>query len=263
MATAREPRAAAWSSRRLERARRPHSHTDGRGKTWSFRYDTFGYPSEQRDPLDNLTAIQFDERGRKLSERDANQGETKYTYDERNRERTRTLPPVAGQTADAIVRTEYDDVLRKRTDIDPNDNATVTSFDLMGRVVRIRNAAIVERNIAYDFNGNKTDETDFRGKQTTYTYDAANRLTVRAEPEGRTSSYGYDENRPRHARIDRQRRGQACSSATSIPCTRARSRARRLGSGWLETAEEYDANGNRTALVDALARRHHLGVRRP
>jgi YD repeat-containing protein len=34
---------------------------------------------------------------------------------------------------------------------------------------------------------------DFRGHETTFEYDGANRLVLRTEPLGKTTEYGYDE----------------------------------------------------------------------
>ena len=91
----------------------------------------------------------------------------------------------------------YDDTANTVTSTDGNGHATVSTFDLEGRLVRVANAVGGTREIGYDAAGNKVLESSWFDPATPrldnhFSYDAAGRLVRRDEPEGRVTEYGYD-----------------------------------------------------------------------
>ncbi len=92
----------------------------------------------------------------------------------------------------------YDDVSNTVTSIDGNGHATISTFDLEGRLVQVVNPVSGTKIFDYDDAGNKTLESSvFDGAtprfDTHFIYDEAGRLTRRNEPEGRTTTYAYDD----------------------------------------------------------------------
>lgn len=110
------------------------------------------------------------------------------------------------------------------------------------------------RSMAYDYNGNLTSETDFRGNQTTHQYDSANRRTRTNAPLGKVTLYS-----------DHDALGNVLAESTSGPdgSTRRtqyeyrhpqnlRTHVRQAidSTTWTETVTAYDGNGNVVAVMD-------------
>jgi RHS repeat-associated protein len=166
------------------------SHTDGRGKVWLYRYDTYGNVRETEDPLHNLIRATFDDRGRMTSTTDALGATTATEYDALDRAVKVTFPATLAGVASTT--TEYLDSLDMRVESLPRGGRTVTALDKQGRVLSVRSPNLRTRHRTYDFVGNVTREEDFEGNATTFVYDHINRVTTKREPQGRTTLYTYD-----------------------------------------------------------------------
>ena len=141
-----------------------------------------------------------------------------------------------------------------RTDTDPLHHATTSVLDALGRVKSVRNAVDDVRSLDYDGNGNLRYETDFRFNATTYDYDDANRLQIKREPLGRTTTYTHDA--LGHV-LSESVAGPSSVTRTSTYAYEHPRYARTLverGSGTPEVArEEYqlDAHGNALGTTNA------------
>ena len=129
-----------------------------------------------------------------------------FDYDELNR-LTKTTDPAPFDTQ--TVEITYDDAQNRKIEKDRRGIQTVTQTDPLGRVVTVTDAATVNASTGavtgivlethvYDGNGNKTSSKDAEGKETRFTYDAANRVAARIDgygtPEAATLTYAYDKN---------------------------------------------------------------------
>jgi len=236
------------------------SHTDGLQHLWLWRYDTWGTLREAEDPLHHVTATTFDERSRKLSETDANGHRTTWTYDAQDRLLTTTFP--ATEAGAAVQTTVYDDIHDTRTVANPNAHVTVSSFDLMGRLVGVRRHDGSTRALSYDKNGNLLSETDFANppNSTTYVYDDANRRTETHAPERRTTLATYDA--LGHVLSETVGEGDDAALDQRVttyeyahPLYKCTLVSRRLDAGTrADERSEYDANGNTTKITDPLLR---------
>lgn len=231
--------------------------TNGAGESVLYEHDAYGYVRREEDGEGVRRSAGWDALGRLLWEADGTGARTDYAYDGLDRRILTTLPPEGGAGAGGT-RAErqiiYNDASRVRTDVDERGNTTVTTHDTMGRPVSIRNAMGDTRSMAYDYNGNLTSETDFRGNQTTHQYDSANRRTRTNAPLGKVTLYS-----------DHDALGNVLAESTSGPdgSTRRtqyeyrhpqnlRTHVRQAidSTTWTETVTAYDGNGNVVAVMD-------------
>jgi RHS repeat-associated protein len=226
--------------------------TDGRNKTWTFSYDANGFPSDARDPLQNLVSTTYDARGRKTAQTDANRNTTTWVYDARDRVVRVTYP--ATDAGVAIENTTWNDVARTRRVVNARNVATVTTFDAMGRVLEESSpiGAIVN---TYDRNGNVLSTTDRGNHATTFEYDDANRLVIKREPEGRTTTYDVDA----LGHVERETTGDRVTEYVYADPEYRRTKVRRKlvtdgGAAWVEEATRYDDNGNAIETIDGEGR---------
>jgi RHS repeat-associated protein len=232
--------------------------TDGEGKVWTFRYDAHGFASEAESPLRHVSATRYDILGRKLSETDANGHTTRWTYDARDRVLTTQYPLTAAGAA--VERFVYDDALRAITAYDPRNNPRVSVLDSMGRVLS-ESIGGDERSYRYDFNGNKTGETDFGDHETTFTYDPANRLSEKLEAGLRKTVYTHDalghvlsETSGKADGSEQRRRSYRYEHATYARTEVETEISSEAGTDIAREVTGYDENGNAVRLVDAQQR---------
>lgn len=162
------------------------SETDQSGQTKRFVYDKLGRLTAVVDALGQVTSYGYDELGNQLNQTDANQHTTSYSYDPLGRRLTRTLPGTQGESM------QYDGAgnLRFRTDF--NGRTTEYRYDALNRL-RFRlpaGAAGENAEWRYTASGRRERMLDASG-ETIYGYDARDRLTSKATPQG-TLGYGYD-----------------------------------------------------------------------
>ena len=170
------------------------SHTNGAGQVWLLRHDSHGYLRETVDPLHHASSSEFDVRGRKTSEMDANGNATTFAYDARDRLLSTTYPRTSPDAPEAIQSSAYDDAAGTRLDTDPDGQATMSTFDKMGRLIKVTRVTGHDRRFQHDANGNLLVEEDFADPPnvTRHTYDDANRRITTEEPEGRTTLRTFD-----------------------------------------------------------------------
>ena len=169
-------------------------------------------------------------------------GTTTFAYDETNRLRAVTEPGggETNYTYDVIgnlLRTAY-----------PNHTRTDRSYDSLDRIVRLENRrpdSSIMSGFTYALGpiGNRLSVTEDGGRSTSYSYDSLYRLTQERTTElgtpDRTTSYTYDRNGNRTAKID---------SATGVTNYVYDANDRLLTENG--QAYAYDANGNQLVRPD-------------
>ena len=88
---------------------------------------------------------------------------------------------------------EYNGADQIKKVIDPNGNATLYDWDLLGRNTRITDPDLGIRTKTYDLAGNLKSTVDARNRTTTFNYDALNRITEKIYPSGQRVKWNYDE----------------------------------------------------------------------
>ncbi|MCP5015985.1 MAG: RHS repeat protein, partial [Ketobacter sp.] len=142
----------------------------------------------------------YDENGN-LTERVDPKGQTTtFAYDALGRETLRTLPPDLGTT---------DGLLTIASVFDPNNNllkvtetyvqsgakVTIRTYDTFDRLQTVTDRWGNRLLYAYDPNGNRTQLLDPGDAATLYSYDALNRLSTVATPDGAgLTTYTYFKN---------------------------------------------------------------------
>lgn len=137
-----------------------------------------------------------------------------WSYDTRDNIVTATLPAFDGAPAATIVRT-YDPYLRVTSQVEPLDGSgtttTTTTYPTVLREVRTEaDGTPLARTTVRDYAVCDTKRylvrsTDAAGAVTTYTYDAAGRLTAAVDPEGVRNDVHFDSlNRQRRLQVSAQ-----------------------------------------------------------
>ena len=155
--------------------------------TWTYTYTEADQLETQTDSLGNATTLAYDPAGNLLSRTDANGHVTSYGYDEANHLTSVTAPDPdgTGPLAAPVTRYAYDAAGNLDTREDANLHTTDYDYDPANRLFRLTSPAGRVWTYSYDPNGNRTQMVDANGNatpqvgdgQTTYGYDALNRLT--------------------------------------------------------------------------------------
>ena len=157
--------------------------------TTSIELDPRGLPVKTTDPLGGTTEYAYDGDRNLESLIDQNGNETKFTYDA-DGERTKVERP-----SGAVKETRYDDAGQVTRQTNGNEGETTYVRNLLEQPVEIIDPLERETVQTFDAAGNLETETDPEGRTTTFGYDKANRLkevSYSAEP-GQDVTYGYNE----------------------------------------------------------------------
>ena len=85
------------------------STTDSRGNTTRFSHDVYGNLSEVRDARGGVTTTSYNERSLPVEQSDALDRVTTFAYDTLGRLTAKTLPKAAGEAANPVETTVYED----------------------------------------------------------------------------------------------------------------------------------------------------------
>ena len=205
---------------------------DNLGNTYKYKYDAYNNVTEVVDPIDNKVTNVYDACGRLSSSTDANGNKSLFEYDANGNCIKKTDPnglvtvidydsrnrPVTVTTGDHSVSYEYDALGRvtKYTDEEGNEFRTEydhlgnitgvidskgnvilrTEYDAAGNAAKTTDALGVLTQNTYDVSGNLTSSVNSAGLptqiETTYSYDALDRLISTVDAENGNSSYTYD-----------------------------------------------------------------------
>jgi RHS repeat-associated protein len=252
-----------WSRETVyEDVARKQTEKDAKNQPTVHELDGLNRVTKTTDPAGKTVVTTYDGVN-KVSERDKRGNTTRFAYDVLNRVTRTTDPtPFDAQT----VEVTYDDARNRKIEKDRRGIQTVTQTDPLGRVVTVTDAAtvnvstgavtgIVLETHVYDGNGNKTSTKDAEGKETRFTYDAANRVASRIDgygtPEVATLTYAYDKNG--NPTEEKDQRAADLGEPFSMQKTYDElNRLRTVKNGEAEvTTYAYDDEGNKTQVKDS------------
>jgi len=151
------------------------------GKSISYSYDRNGHLMHTADYTGNLTSRSYDAAGRLVAVQDDQSGFIQYVYDAGGRRIQRLLPNG--------MMTEYGyDRNNRLTEL--INGHTASEETVTGQVYGDLEP-IEHYQYTYDNVGNVTSRVDAKGN-TTFAYDANDRLTNVVTPDGKQVSYTYD-----------------------------------------------------------------------
>jgi RHS repeat-associated protein len=189
--------------------------------TWNYTYDADGEQLSVKDPLGNQTQETYDHFGNVATSTDALQHTTRYAYDYLG-DQTITDTPDGSVTTSAYDHLgeltsvtdgagnestySYDDQGNLAYQYAPDGSFQQSGYDEAGNKTSVTDyaaappgqAAVELRteSFGYDPNADQTSAKDWNGNTTTYTYNAAGKLTSQVQPVSAsasiTTSYGYD-----------------------------------------------------------------------
>jgi YD repeat-containing protein len=135
------------------------------GQRTEYAYDNQGNVVSVKDPLDKVTANQYDALNRLRQVNDPGLGVTQYGYN----------------GLDALTSVS-----------DPRTLVTGYTVDGLGNLTQQQSPDTGTTNNTYDAAGNLLTQTDAKGQTTTYVYDALNRVTLTTFHDGSKQQYVYD-----------------------------------------------------------------------
>jgi YD repeat-containing protein len=153
------------------------SITDANGANTNYGYDVRGLPITTTDPLGKVTTVAYDKAGNRAKRTDANSVTTSYSYDPRDLLLRRAYPGGLEETF------TYDKVGHQLTATSLT-GTVATTYDLLGRTTKVRDAAGKTLTYSHNAGGNRTGLTLPDGQAIGYTTDAADRLTKLTSPLG-------------------------------------------------------------------------------
>jgi RHS repeat-associated protein len=166
------------------------SRTDARGTITSYAYDSDNRQVAQIDAygtgLQRTATTVYDAAGLTVRTTDALGYTTTYGYDGLRRQVTLQTP--AGGTATTV----YDHDGNVLAHVDQLGHATSHTYDALNRQVTATDALTGVTTYGYDADGNRTKVTDADGNTTTMAYDALNRLTQQTDPLNHSATFAYD-----------------------------------------------------------------------
>jgi YD repeat-containing protein len=151
--------------------------TNANGKSQTFAYDKLGRVVTTTDPLTKSVTTTYDAFGQVLTVKDQigqTTGKvTSYTYDRAARSVTMLTPEGVSVVT---TRTVYGQTYTVK---DGNNNTTTCTYDRDGLLTETKVGTTIVETRDHDTGGRLISSTNANGVQTTYTYDAANRMLTR------------------------------------------------------------------------------------
>ena len=218
------------------------SQTDPRGNQTVYGYDALGNLTDVTDAVGHVWRATYDLNGNKTSDIDPLGRTTSYTYDALNRLVKVTYPD---QTTKQYT---YDFRNNKLSETDQSGRVNQYVYYLDGHLKSITyalgtaDAGTVQ--YTYDADGNTKTVTDDVNNQTTYSYDAAKRLSSIKDALTNVTQYGYDADNRRTSVTDAN-----LNTTTYTPD--ARSRIQTVT--YQDTTKDqytYDGVGNQLTFTD-------------
>ncbi|MBC8029832.1 MAG: Ig-like domain-containing protein [Pyrinomonadaceae bacterium] len=216
--------------------------TDALSRTTDYTLDSLNRATQVAYPGGFSESVSYDGGGLVQSHTDKRGSVSTKTYDNLGRELLIRVAD-AEQTVDVMTAT-YDDVQSKETKRDANGREIVLSYDGLHRLVSVRNADGKTMNYVYD-GVNRTSESDFMGRTTTFQHDNADRVVAIHDRKGQVTLLQHNDNGG-YTRTVTDRRGQRKISQYDA-LGRLLSE---VDGGQPLATYEYDGNNNRIAMID-------------
>lgn len=214
------------------------STRDALGNVVSNSYDVINRLATTVDPNGNTTSYGYDQNNNRTSIVDALTNTTSYAYDPLNRTASMT------NALNGVWRYQYDANNNLLSVTNASGHISKSSYDLRNSVTNSANAIGFAYRYQYDGNGNATQRTDPNGAVLHYYYDAGNLLTNVSYPDGSSLFFTYDANRNVTAITNSTESVQyaydALNRVTNVLVVGLNK----------NVGYQYDAVGNRTAMID-------------
>lgn len=181
---------------------------EGAAAKTAFAYDSASRTTTMTDALNNVTVHVYDEKDRLIESRDALGASERFGYDDNDhrisftdregRQWTYTYNPRGNRLTESgplgwFRQWDYNSLELVTYQRDPLERETRWFYDSRGNLTKIINPDLSESDIVVDARGLPTSVTDFNGKTTVLTYDAATGdLLSLTDPESNSMGYGYD-----------------------------------------------------------------------
>ncbi|HUP70392.1 MAG TPA: RHS repeat-associated core domain-containing protein [Acidimicrobiales bacterium] len=224
--------------------------TDPNAKVWAVTYNANGDLASETDPLGNKTTHGYDSIGRRTSTVSAKGNATganpatytsTFTYNAFGQLLVST-DPLGHQ-----VKRTYDADQNLASLTDELNKATTYGYDAANQLTVMTRADNTTLQNSYDLAGNLATQKDGKSNLTTYTYDPLNRVSSVKDPLNRTTTYNHDRADNLTSVVD------ALNQTTTLSYDAANQLTSKLYSdpATLDvTSLGYDANGQRTSMVD-------------
>lgn len=232
------------------------SVTDPRNKTTAFHYDADGNLARTTSAMGFTTKLGYDATGRQTSmieargnEPGAVPGDYTWTYSYNASDQiTSVTDPLSNVTSYS-----YDPVGNLKTVTDGNNHTVSYGYNAAKDLLAVTAPDLSVTSYSYDPVGNLESRTNAENHTTTYAYDGANRLASVTSPEGDRWTYDYDAAGNLIRTVDAN--GNATATAGDGTITFAYDVLHRVTTTDYSDATPdvtftYDANGNRTSMVD-------------
>lgn len=228
--------------------------TDGEGNRVSYQYDERDHLLSETNPEGDVRKYVYDVSGRPVQIEDFDGGIVAFSYNAMGK------PEILTDKEGRETKRTYDLSGRIEKEVSPTGRTTIYQYDRDGRLVQIRRVASEQEeesknvtDLVYDPVGNllrvKTGDGQEIMSETSYEYDALNRVVTTIDPVGGRTTYTYD------------KRSGKISSVTDAAENRRTFRYNDAG----ELIEETDIRGNViryqynelgriTAITDAAGR---------
>jgi YD repeat-containing protein len=152
------------------------SAADPLARTTTYEYDGLSRPIHIGRPDGSVQQITYDPAGRVTGESNTDGTSFTYSYDDANR--------LTGANGASFA---YDAAGRMTS-----SNGFTMTYDNEGRILSETYAPGKVVSYSYDSRGLPSQMMDWMGGATTFTHDAAHRLTGITRPNGETAAYAYD-----------------------------------------------------------------------
>ena len=262
------------------------TYTDFRGNDWTRSFDALNREIGRTNPTGGVWAYAYDPAGNRIRHTDAEFQVTTNTYDSLNRLTGQTFADAttAAYIYDAVgnlltaadASSDYDytyDALNRRTQFTdngfaksvlyaydaqgrrvsktgPEGDVATSAYDAAGRLVTFTDPT-GNSTMTYDAAGNRLTDVRPNGVTTTATYAANNRLlsTSHANAGGVLQSFAYTRDAAGRVTQATRETGEVIAY-THESLGRVTQETGGLGPDAYTRAQEFDANGNRTRLLD-------------
>jgi RHS repeat-associated protein len=219
--------------------------TDALGGVTAYTYDSAHRLKTIKDPRGNVILKNtYDPQGRVVEQRDGLENLWKLEYEEGE---TIVTEPEGGE-----ISYGFDGQDRVVSEEDQLGHTTTTSYDAAGNVDEIVKPGGAKWTFGYDAAGNLTSVVDPEEGERSYGYDSRNRLTSFTDARGETWAYEWDEDNDL-VKVTNPAEGETTFThdASGLPLTATDPNEH-------TTTFTYDARGNQLSITDPLG--HKTGL---
>jgi len=215
---------------------------DANGRATTYSLDGLNRATQISRPGSFSESFSYDGAGNVLSYTDLRGTVSQKTYDNLGRPLVTTVQN--DNQPLAVLTIAYQDALSKETRTDAKGNITQLEFDGLHRLKVLTNADNKPRSLHYD-GMNLLQESDFKGINTSYVYDAVDRVTQITDRLGQITNIANSDSGGYQKTVTDRRGNQRVEVYDPLQ----RLLSVNQGGASLVTYE-YDENSNRIATID-------------